>query len=476
MPATALRSLRPLLSTLLMALLMLITKAGAFAAQTGPRASEFKLANGLQVVVIPDRRAPVVTHMIWYRVGAADETAGVSGIAHFLEHLMFKSTEKIPVGEFSKIVGRLGGQDNAFTGHDATSYFQRISKDRLKTMMEMEADRMVNLRLDEKEVLTERDVILEERRSRIENNPAAILDEQMDAALYMNHRYGVPVIGWYHEIANLSRENALTFYKRHYAPNNAILVVSGDVTAEEVKTLAEETYGKIPANPDVKPTRVRVSDPPQIVARRMELKDARAGNYSFHRTYIAPSYATAKPGEAEALDLMMKIAASGSTSRLYKKLVVEEKAAASAAGDFAGYGLDSGSISVYVVSGDGVPLTKVETLVDDVFADIIKNGVTQEELDRAKKSYLADFIYESDNQATLARRYGWALSVGRTVADVEAWPERIAKVTREEIQRVAAQYLDIRASVTGYLIPDQTAVAATGGGAVQAAPASAAVR
>lgn len=469
-------ALRPILATLLMALPMLITKTDAFAAATGPRASEFKLANGMQVVVIPDHRAPVVTHMVWYRVGAADETAGVSGIAHFLEHLMFKSTEKIPVGEFSKIVGRLGGQDNAFTGHDATSYFQRISKDRLKTMMEMEADRMVNLRLDEKEVLTERDVILEERRSRIENNPSAILDEQMNAALYLNHRYGVPVIGWYHEIANLSRENALTFYKRYYAPNNAILVVSGDVTADEVKTLAEETYGKIPANPDVKPARVRASDPPQIVPRRLELKDARAGNFSFHRTYIAPSYVTAKPGEAEALDVMMKIAGSGSTSRLYKKLVVEEKAAASAAGDFAGYGLDSGNISVYAVAASGVPLAKVEALTDEVFADIVKNGVTQEELDRAKKSYIADFIYESDNQATLARRYGWALSVGRTVADVESWPERIARVTREDVQKVAAQYLDIRGSVTGYLIPEQTAVAATSGGAAPAAPANAAVR
>ena len=469
-------ALRPIVATLLMALPMLITKTDAFAAATGPRATEFTLANGMQVVVIPDHRAPVVTHMVWYRVGAADETAGVSGIAHFLEHLMFKSTEKIPVGEFSKIVGRLGGQDNAFTGHDATSYFQRISKDRLKTMMEMEADRMVNLRLDEKEVLTERNVILEERRSRIENNPSAILDEQMNAALYLNHRYGVPVIGWYHEMANLSRENALTFYKRYYAPNNAILVVSGDVTPEEVKTLAEETYGKIPANPDVKATRVRASDPPQLVARRLELKDARAGNYSFHRTYVAPSYVTAKPGEAEALDLMMKIAASGSTSRLYKKLVVEAKAAASASGDYAGYGLDGGNISVYAVAASGIPLAKVEALVDEVFDDVVKNGVTEEELERAKKSYIADFIYESDNQATLARRYGWALSVGRTLEDVESWPERISKVTREDIQKVAAQYLDIRGSVTGYLIPDQTAVAEKSGGAAPAAPANAAVR
>ncbi len=449
---------------------MLAMNPEAYAAATATRATEFKLTNGMQVIVIPDNRAPVITHMVWYRVGAADEVRGTSGIAHFLEHLMFKSTEKIPVGEFSKIVGRLGGQDNAFTGHDATAYFQRVAKDRLPKMMEMEADRMVNLRLDEKEVLTERDVILEERRSRIENNPSAILDEQMSAALYMNHPYGVPVIGWYHEMQKLSRQDAMTFYKRYYAPNNAILVVSGDVTAVEVKALAEAAYGKIPANPDVITKRERPQDPPQLVARRLELKDARAGNYSFHRTYVTPSYVTAKPGEAEALDLMMKIAASGSTSRLYKKLVVESKLASSAAGDYSGSGLDSGTLSVYAIAADGVALEKVEAMTDEVFAEVAKNGVTEAELVRAKSSYLADYIYESDNQATLARRYGWNLTVGRTVADIEGWPAAISKVTLDDIKKVAAEYLDVRRSVTGYLVPDKTGVAQ--GAAPAAVPVS----
>lgn len=318
---------------------------------------------------------------------------------------------------------------------------------------------MVNLRLDEKEVLTERDVILEERRSRVENNPSAVLNEQMNAALYLNHPYGVPIIGWYHEMAKLSRNDALTYYKRYYAPNNAILVVSGDVTADEVKTMAEATYGKLPANPEVGGKRVRPSDPPQIVARRLELKDARAGNYSLHRDYVVPSYATAKPGEAEALDLMMKIAGDGSTSRIYKKLVVETKLASSAGGDYQGSGLDSGTISIYGVAADGVPLPKVESAIDDVFADIVKNGVTAAELERAKSSYLADYIYESDNQATLARRYGWNLAVGRTVADIESWPDAISKVTLEDIRKVAAIYLDDRLSVTGYLVPDKSGVA-----------------
>jgi zinc protease len=451
-------STRPGLLTIL-ALLMLAVSPQAHATQSATRASEFKLENGMDVVIIPDHRAPVVTHMVWYRVGAADEKRGTSGIAHFLEHLMFKSTDKIPVGEFSKIVGRLGGQDNAFTGHDATAYFQRVAKDRLGKMMEMEADRMVNLRLDEKEVLTERSVILEERRSRIDNNPSALLDEQMNAALYLNDPYGTPVIGWYHEMQKLSRQDALTFYKHYYAPNNAILVVSGDVTDDEVRKLAEATYGKIPANPDISPVRIRPTDPPPIAARRLELKDPRAGNFSLQRYYITPSYVTAKPGVAEALDLLMKIAGSGSTSRIYKKLVVDSKLASSAGGDYSGYGLNGGSISLYAVAADGVPLPKVEAMIDDVLADVVKNGVTDAELVRAKSSYLADYIYDSDNQATLARRYGWNLAVGRTVADVESWPDAISKVTADDVKKAAAQYFDIRDSVTGYLIPDQTGVA-----------------
>lgn len=420
--------------------------------QASPRATEFSLQNGMKVVVVEDHRAPVVTHMVWYRVGAADEPPGVSGIAHFLEHLMFKSTEKIPNGEFSKIVARLGGQDNAFTGHDVTAYFQRIAKDRLATVMEMEADRMVNLRLEEKEVLTERNVILEERRSRTDNNPSAILDEQMNATLYMSHPYGLPVIGWEHEMAKLSRDDALTFYKRFYAPNNAILVVTGDITPDELRPLAEATYGRLPANAEVK-ARPRAQEPPHRAPRRVELKDPRAGKPSFHRSYLAPAYLTAETGEAEALDLLMKVVASGSTSRIYKRLVVEDKVASSTGGYYSGSGRDSGKISVYAVPVDGVTLDKVEAALDKVLAEIRAGGITAAELERAKKSYLAEYIYESDNQASLARRYGWSLTVGRSVKDIEEWPDKIAKVTLEDTAKAAAKYLDLRRSVTGTLLP-----------------------
>jgi zinc protease len=439
--------------TLFMAVMMLAL-APLTSVHAQPRATEFTLANGMQVVVIPDHRAPVVTHMVWYKVGSADEPKGVSGIAHFLEHLMFKSTDKIAVGEFSKIISRLGGQDNAFTGQDVTSYHQRIAKEQLGTVMDMEADRMAHLRLTEDEVATERQVIIEERRSRIDNNPSALLDEQMNAELYLSHPYGIPVIGWEHEMAKLSREDALRFYKRYYAPNNAILVVAGDVTPEEVKRLAEQTYGKVPANPQVD-VRHRPTDPPAIAERSLILKDARAGNASFHRYYTAPSYTTAKGDDAEALDLLMKILADGATSRLYRKLVVEDKIAATSGGDYSGWGLDSGAISLYAVAANGTTLDKIATAVDSLLDDVRKNGVTSAELERAKKTFLADFIYESDNQASLARRYGWSVAVGRSLADIENWPQAISKVTPEDIKRVAGAYLDPRASVTGWLLPEE---------------------
>jgi zinc protease len=445
---------------LAMAMLMLAFAHPSTSAHAEPRASEFKLSNGMQVVVIPDHRAPVVTHMVWYKVGAADEPKGVSGIAHFLEHLMFKSTDKIAVGDFSKIISKLGGQDNAFTGQDVTSYHQRIAKEQLGTLMDMEADRMVHLRLTNDEVATERQVIIEERRSRIDNNPGAQLDEQMNAALYLSHPYGVPVIGWEHEMAKLSREDALHFYKRYYAPNNALLVVAGDVTVDEVKRLAEQTYGKLPANPQVD-VRARPQEPPHIAARRLTLKDARAGNASFHRYYIVPSYVTAKPGEAEALDLLMKILADGSTSRLYRKLVVEDKVAATTGGDYSGYSLDSGAVSLYAVGSNGNDLKPVEDDVDALLAEIRKDGVTQIELERAKKSLLADYIYDSDNQANLARRYGWAVAIGRSINDVEGWPQAIAKVTTEDVKK-AADYLDARRSVTGWLLPESDDAKGTG--------------
>jgi zinc protease len=417
-----------------------------------PKAQQFKLDNGLTVVVIPDHRAPVVTQMIWYKVGAADEPPGSSGIAHFLEHLMFKGTDKIPTGQFSKIVARNGGEDNAFTNHDVTAYFQRVAKDRLPTVMEMEADRMVNLRLTEDDVKTERNVILEERRSRVDNDPGSILQEQMMAALYENHSYGVPIIGWEHEVAALNRADALSFYRRFYAPENAILVVAGDVEPEEIRKLAEETYGKIKPHGPVN-VRHRPKEPEHYAPVRVTLKDPRAGRTTVQRFYLAPSYASAKPGEAEALDLLMRIAASGPVSRIYKRLSIEQKIAANAGGWYSDSGLDSGRLGFYAIAAPKVTAEDLDKAIGEVIEELREKGVTQEELDRARASYLAEFVYTQDSQSRMARHYGWRLATGMSLEDVEDWPNRLKKVTTADIRDVARKYFVDKDSVTGYLEP-----------------------
>ncbi len=441
---------------LLGALLMTLALSPADAASPpAPSTLAFhgKLDNGLEVVVVPDHRAPVVTHMVWYRVGAADEPQGKSGIAHFLEHLMFKGTDKIPAGEFSKIVARLGGQDNAFTSQDITSYFQRVAKEKLPQVMGMEADRMANLRLDEKEVLTERKVILEERRSRVDNDPGSLLQEQMLAALYVAHPYHNPVIGWETEIRKLSRGDALAFYKRFYAPNNAILVVTGDVEPEEIMALAKDTYGKISANPEVGGPRVRPAEPEPLTERRVILRDGRVGKATLERYYLAPSATTAEPGEAAALQILARIAGTSGTSRVYNALVRDEKKASSASAWYSGIALDTGRFGFYAVAAGEAKLEEIESSMDRVIDELIRNGVTPEELERAKTGEIANLIYASDSQQSLAHTYGWSLATGRTVADVEARQARLKAVTREEVQAVAAKYLDRKRSVTGYLIP-----------------------
>ena len=249
--------------------------AGAASAETtGAPVADFTLPNGLELVVIPDHRAPVVTHMIWYKVGAADETPGKSGLAHFLEHLMFKGTAKNPAGQFSQVVARFGGQENAFTSNDYTAFYQRVPSDQLKTVMDFEADRMTGLQLTDQVVLPEREVILEEQNQRVGNNPRARLSEQIDAALFLNHPYGKPVIGWRHEMEQLSRDDAIGFYRRFYAPNDAVVIVAGDVEPSEALKFAEATYGKVARHANIQP-RERPQEPPPVAVRSLTLADPR---------------------------------------------------------------------------------------------------------------------------------------------------------------------------------------------------------
>jgi zinc protease len=430
--------------------------AAATPTGSGPQIAYFVLPNGLEVVVIPDHRAPVVTHMLWYKVGSADETAGKSGLAHFLEHLMFKGTAKNPSGRFSQVVATIGGQENAFTAADYTGYFQRVPRDKLKAMMEFEADRMTGLVLTDDVVRPELNVVLEEQNMRVANNPAARLGEQMDAALYLNHPYGRPVIGWRHEIEQLDREAALEFYRRFYTPNNAILVVAGDVTAAEIRTLAEETYGKVPRVAEIKP-RLRPLEPAQQAARTVTLADPRVTQPTVSRYYLVPSSTTARPGESEALDVLAHILGRGSNSRLYQTLVVDKGIAVNAGTSYDGTALDTTRLSVYGTPKPGTSLPELEAAIDAVLAEVVEKGVTAEELDRAKSRLLADAVYANDNQRMLAQWYGASLATGATVDQIREWPDRIRLVTAEAVRDAARRWLDKERSVTGYLIKDTRA-------------------
>jgi zinc protease len=427
------------------------TVLGAASAAGAPDIADFTLSNGLEVVVIPDHRAPIVTHMVWYKVGAADETPGKSGLAHFLEHLMFKGTEKNPPGTFAQGVAESGGQENAFTSSDYTGFYERVPREHLKEMMAYEADRMTGLVLTDDVVKPELKVVLEEQNMRVANNPAARLSEQMDAALYLNHPYGRPVIGWRHEIEQLDRDGALAFYRRFYTPNNVIVVVAGDVTPDEVKADAEETYGKVAERAEIAP-RQRPREPMPEAPRTVTLADPRVQQPSVSRDYLAPSETTAKPGESEALDVLAHVLGSGENSRLYRTLVVDKGLAINAGAFYSSTALDYGKFGVYGAPKPGVTLAQVEGSIDDVLTDVVDHGITAEELDRAKTRLIADAVYAQDNQATLARWYGAALASGETVDMVRSWPDHIRAVTTETVQDAARKWLDRRASVTGYLV------------------------
>jgi zinc protease len=437
---------------------LLATAAAPALAET---VTSFRLDNGLDVVVIEDNRAPVVVQMVWYRTGSADEPRGKSGIAHYLEHLMFKGTDEVASGEFSQIVTWQGGSDNAFTSWDYTAYFQRVAADRLDLMMKMEADRMRDLRLPEDEVVTELSVILEERNQRTDSSPGALLNEQMRAVQYLNHPYGIPIIGWRHEMEGLTRQDALDFYARHYAPNNAILVVAGDVTPDQVRALAETHYGPLAPSDAVTP-RIRPQEPPQLSPRRVTLADPRVSEPYVARTYLAPERDPGDQKKAAALVYLAELlGGSGTTSVMARALQFDRPVAVYTSAFYDGSSVDDGTFGLVVVPQPDVSLQDAEAALDEVIARFIAEGPDPAAFDRIRTQIRAADIYARDDAEGLARRYGEALAVGLTVEDVAAWPQVLAEVTPDDIRAVAAEVLDARRSVTGWLMRDEQTEGAT---------------
>jgi zinc protease len=418
-------------------------------APTSTKAAQFALKNGMQVVVIPDHRAPVVTHMVWYHVGGSDDPPGLSGAAHLFEHLMFKGTKKIPNGELSKIVARNGGQDNAQTSHDFTVYFQRIAKDKLPLMMDLEVDRMVNLDLSEPNVMTERDVVLEERHLRVDSQPDALAQEQIEAGLQMTHPYARPVVGWEAEISTMTRAQAMDFYQHHYAPNNAMLMVVGDVTPEEVRKLAEEKFGSLA--PHTLVPRTDEPPPPRLAETRMNFSIPGTKLPQLMRMYRVPGYVKAPKGTGEAMEVMTAILGGGATSRLYRTLVIEKKLAVETGAFYDGKTRGPSELILFAVPRDGVSFDTLEAAMDQVIAGLAQTPPDAAELNRVKTRLVADRVYQQDNQFVLANEYGSALSIGLTIADVEDWPNRIKAVQAADVRKAAASSLVKEQSVTGRL-------------------------
>ncbi|MGH1423758.1 MAG: M16 family metallopeptidase [Pseudooceanicola sp.] len=416
--------------------------------------TDFTLSNGMEVVVVEDHRAPVVVHMVWYRAGSADEKPGVSGVAHFLEHLLFKGTDTMEPGELSKTVAENGGTDNAFTSYDYTAYFQRVAADRLELMMRMESDRMVNLNLDDQDILTERDVIIEERNQRTENSAGALYREQANAAQYLNHRYGVPIIGWKHEMEQLSLEDALDYYQQYYTPNNAILVVAGDVTPDGVRALAEKYYGVIPPN-EALPERARPQEPPQTGERRLIFRDPRVAQPYVSRSYLAPERDAGDQKQAAALTMLAEVLGGGQTSFLSEKLQFGSKQALYAAAYYSGMSLDDTTFGVYIVPVPDLSLSDAEAALDAALEAFMTEGVDPEHLARIKRQIGASLIYARDDVSALARQYGSAMTQGLTVKDVQDWPDILQAVTAEDIMAAARLVFDKEKSVTGWLMTEE---------------------
>ena len=417
--------------------------------------AEFKpqhtiLENGLKIVVLENNRVPAIAHSIWYKVGSADEPNGKSGIAHFLEHLLFKGTEKLKPGEFSQIVARNGGKENAFTSKNYTGYFQLIHKSKLELIMSLEADRMKNIKLIEKEFENEKTVVLEERYSRIDNNPSALLSEQINTALFMNHPYRRPIIGWEHEIKNLSLNDVMKFYEKFYAPNNAIIVICGDVNLDEVVRVAKKYFGSI--KPSKIDERSWTNEPTQHAARGVVLKSKNTAIPVFKRYYLAPTYTKSKK-EALALEVFTEIFGDPLTGMLFEEFVKNKKLARSASAYYYSDGFGDTSFTISIVPKKEVTLDDIASHLDKYLHEIEKKIISSDELTKVKKRLVNETIFAQDSLYMGMRIFGSSLSTGYSLKDITDWPNDIQKVSINDLQNILLKTFDLNKSVTGYLLP-----------------------
>jgi zinc protease len=411
---------------------------------------EFTLANGLRVIVMPNRRAPVVTQSLWYRVGSTVEKKGKTGLAHFLEHLMFKGTTKYPKGEFDRLMKENGAQHNAFTTSDYTGYYQRISADKLELVLDLESDRMKNLVLAEADVITERDVVKNERLQRIENDPSGPFWEASRVALYGTHPYGRPVIGEMNDVASLTLDDALGFYRSYYQPKNAVLVISGDVDPVQTKSLVEKYYGVLQNS-----SKAAIIEPlPGVTlpaAKRSELIDPRVSTPLIAKVNLAPSSAGKNGRESLALQFFAAIIGAGMESRLYDELVTKQGIAAQVSASTSMETIGDGQVSIYAVPNPGVGIDKLEKALDYELRQVLDVGITQAELDREINRAYANLVYMLDDREVFAREAGVGVMLGlspKDVFDTSAW----STLTPDEVMAAARKYIIPTSAITGVLM------------------------
>ena len=413
-------------------------------------AKQFKLKNGLQVIVIENSRAPVVSQMIWYNVGSIDEKFGKSGLAHFLEHLMFKGTKKYPNGFYSKYISKNGGTENAFTSFDYTAYYQIVPTEHLEKIVELEADRMTNLTLTDQQVETEKKVILEERYQRIDSKPSAILDESIRKSLFPNHTYGTPIIGWEHEIKALTIDDVRKFYNDYYNPKNAILIFSGDVSLKKAKEYSEKYFGKIKVKNQININRIKLNDPVLRTNIRINYDDENVKQKIWKRSFKTSSYKESiKNGIA--LDLGLKILTGGSTSILYRELVEKKKLVSSIGGYYQGMSRDKATVNFYAIPNENVEISNLEKQIYEIMKKSVVNGITEDRFILQKKKYEHESIYLRDSIFQPAQIVGEALSIGIALEEIESWDEFLNEITIEDVKNELKKFIKNNNYVTGLL-------------------------
>ena len=447
-------------TTIAAAIAMPAARSLPAAAQTSPPAAPERplfgaktwvLGNGLKVVLAENRRAPVVAHYVFYGAGSGEDPAGLSGIAHFMEHMMFKGSGNVPSGDFSRLVAREGGQDNAFTSRDATAYFQHVESSRLALMMRMEADRMAGPAFNPDEFEAERNVVLEERRQVIESQPRSLFQESFDAAMWgRQHWRGRPIIGWPEEIRAISRQDMLDFFAARYSPSNATLILAGDVTEARARELAEATYGLVPARPFT--PRARNATPASAVEERLERREAATREAVLMRAIAAPSMTWGDTRHAHPLEILAHILGGGTGSRLHRALV-ESGLAVNASAGYDGETAGAANFTIYSTLRAPTTREALEAAIMTEIKKLLDDGVTEAETARAIRQQTAGALLALDGIGAAPRMLGGTLSLGLPIEEAEYWPARLRAVTQAQVNAAARAVLANPLATTGWLLP-----------------------